>query len=157
MDQYAWILWAILSVFLIIAEIFTLGFVLFWFGIGAAIAAFAGYLGVGVFGQFLIFALVSIVLTVMSKTIFEQYYPHNDGERLKTGVETLPGQIGTVKRASKGALNEATVRAFGTNWKAYPEHDDEVLKEGEKVEIVRVEGSTIYVRQAKRELRGWNE
>ena len=33
MENIAWILWLVLGVGLIIAEIFTLGFVLFWFGI----------------------------------------------------------------------------------------------------------------------------
>ena len=48
MEQFAWILWIVLGVILIIAEILTLGFVLFWFGIGALAAAFAGFLGFGV-------------------------------------------------------------------------------------------------------------
>ncbi|MCB1025625.1 MAG: NfeD family protein [Acidobacteria bacterium] len=157
MEQFSWILWAILGVFFIIAEVFTLGFVLFWFGIGAAAAALAAYLGLGMFGQFIVFALVSTVLTVMSRTIFDDYYPHNDGERLKSGIETLPGQIGTVKKGSRGSLNAATVSAFGTNWKAFPVNEDVILNEGDKVEIVRVEGASIYVRKADRELRGWKD
>ena len=47
MDQAGWILWLILGVGLIIAEIFTLGFVLLWFGIGALAAAAVGFLGFG--------------------------------------------------------------------------------------------------------------
>jgi membrane protein implicated in regulation of membrane protease activity len=39
MEQWAWILWVVLGVVFIIAEIFTLGFVLLWFGIGAIAAA----------------------------------------------------------------------------------------------------------------------
>ena len=129
----------------------------FWFGVGAAAAAFAAYLGVGFFGQFLVFALTSTILTIMSRTIFENYYPHSDDEDLKMGIDKLPGRIATVKKASKGALNEASVRADGTNWKAFPVDDDVVLKEGEKVEIVRVEGASIYVRRANKKLSGWKD
>ena len=50
MDQIAWILWLVLAVGLIIAEIFTLGFVLFWFGIGALAAAIVAFLGLGAGG-----------------------------------------------------------------------------------------------------------
>ena len=57
MDQLSSIFWLVLGVAFIIAEIFTLGFVLFWFGIGAIAASVAGFLGVGLGGQFLIFAL----------------------------------------------------------------------------------------------------
>lgn len=158
MEQFAWILWGILGIFLIIAEIFTLGFVLFWFGIGALAAALAAFLGVGYFGQFLVFTIVSTALTVMSRTIFDKYYPLGGDEHdLKTGVDTLPGQVGTVKNASKGALKEASVNVFGSTWKALPADGDTDLEEGEKVEVVRVEGSTIYVKRAQQKLRGWRE
>lgn len=154
-DQYAWILWGILGVFLIIAEIFTLGFVLFWFGVAALIAALASFLGVGLVGQFLIFAIVATALTVMSRTIFYQYNPFGNEEEYLTGVDTLPGQIGTVKEGSKGALKEASVNVYGSTWKAFPVDDEDDLKEGEKVEVVRVEGSSIYVRRAAKKLHGW--
>ena len=67
MEPAAWIIWIILGVVLIIAEIFTLGFVLFWFGIGALAAAFAGWLGFGLAIQFLVFAGVSVALTGLSR------------------------------------------------------------------------------------------
>ena len=70
MDQIAWIPWLVLGVVLIVAEIFTLGFVLLWFGIGAIAAALVGVLGGGLFLQFLVFAITSISLTAMSRTIF---------------------------------------------------------------------------------------
>ncbi|MCO6512298.1 MAG: NfeD family protein [Aridibacter famidurans] len=155
MEQYFWILWGILAVFLIIAEIFTLGFVLFWFGIGALAAGLASFLGVGLLGQFLIFAIVSAALTVMSRMILYKYNPFGEEEEYLTGVDTLPGKIGTVKEGSKGALREASVNVFGSTWKAFPVDDDEDLKEGEKVEVVSVEGSSIYVRRAARKLHGW--
>ena len=46
MDNIFWILWVILGAILIVAEVFTSGFVLLWFGIGALAAALAeGRLG----------------------------------------------------------------------------------------------------------------
>ena len=39
MENYLWIVWTILGAVLIVAEIFTTGFVLLWFGIGALAAA----------------------------------------------------------------------------------------------------------------------
>jgi len=159
MDQLSSILWLVLGVAFIIAEIFTLGFVLFWFGIGAIAASVAGFLGAGLGLQFLIFAVVSIALTVMSRTIFQRYLPTNEGEAIRTGVDALPGKVGTVTGASKGALNEAAVKVYGSTWTAYP-IDDVALTEGEKVEVVEVRGSSIYVRRAREdagELPEWRE
>jgi membrane protein implicated in regulation of membrane protease activity len=38
MNNLIWILWCVLGLVLIVAEIFTTGFVLLWFGIGALAA-----------------------------------------------------------------------------------------------------------------------
>ena len=158
MEQYAWLLWIVLGVALIIAEIFTFGFVLFWFGIGALVAALASFAGVNSFGlQFLIFASVSIVLAVMSRTLFAKYFRHGDEDLVKTGVDSLPGQVGTVTIASKGALKEGAVKVYGSTWTAFPVDGETDLTEGEKVEVVNVKGSSIYVRRVMNELPEWRD
>jgi membrane protein implicated in regulation of membrane protease activity len=155
MEQLAWIFWLVLGVALIIAEVFTLGFVLFWFGLGAIAAALVGLLGGGFLLQFLIFAIVSIALTAMSRTIFAKYLSHRDEDALKMGVDSLPGQIGTVTIASHGALREGAVKVYGSTWTAYPIDGETALTEGEKVEVVTVKGSSIYVRPVFNELPEW--
>ena len=155
MEQYLWIAWIVLGVALIIAEIFTLGFVLFWFGLGALGAALAAMAGFGLPIQFAVFAVVSVGLTVMSRTIFAKYLPHKEEGEVKTGVDSLPGQVGTVTVASKGALNEGAVRVYGSVWTAFPADDEVKLIEGEKVEVVKVKGSSIYVRPVSKELPEW--
>lgn len=155
MEQYAWILWVILGVALIVAETFTLGFVLLWFGIAALAAALAGALGIGLLGQFLIFAIVSIALTAASRTIFSNIINRHDNDSPKMGMDALPGQIGTVTSSSQGALNEAAVKVYGSTWTAFPEDDDVKLAEGEKVEVVKVQGASIYVRPVIKHLPGW--
>ena len=157
MDQIAWILWLVLGVGLIIAEIFTLGFVLLWFGLGALAAAVVGYAGLGFGWQFMAFAGVSIILTAMSRTIFARYLPHGAANSMKSGVDSLPGKIGTVTAASKGALNEGAVKVFGSTWTAYPLDGEVGLIEGEKVEVVEIKGSSIYVRRVTNELPEWRQ
>jgi membrane protein implicated in regulation of membrane protease activity len=153
MDQIIPIVWLVVGVGLMIAEIFTLGFVLFWFGVGAIVAAAAGFLGAGIGLQFLLFAVVSIALTAMSRTIFVKYLPAQ-GEQFRTAIDSLPGKVGTVTGASKGALNEGAVKVYGSTWTAYPV-DDVALTEGEKVEVIEVRGSSIYVRRIRDELPEW--
>ncbi len=157
MDQIAWILWLVLGIGLIIAEIFTLGFVLFWFGIGALAASIAAFSGLGSAWQFAVFAIVSIALTAMSRTIFARYLPHGDTNAMKSGVDSLPGKIGTVSAASNGALNEAAVKVFGSTWTAFPIDGEAALTAGEKVEVVEVRGSSLYVRRVRDELPEWRE
>ncbi len=159
MEQLAWILWVVLGVVLIVAEIFTLSFVLLWFGIGAFVAALAGWIGLGFTWQFLIFATVSIALTAMSRTIFAKYFAQSEEDSIKMGMDSLPGQIGTVIIASQGALNEGAVKVYGSTWTAFPIESEIPLIEGEKVEVVRVKGSSIYVQKTEdsKKLPEWRE
>ena len=157
MDQLVWIGWLILGIGLIIAEIFTLGFFLLWFGIGALAAAFAGMLGAPFIVQFLIFAVLSVVMTAMSRTIFAKYLSHSEENTVKMGMDSLPGQIGTVTGASSGALNEGAVKVFGSTWTAFPIDGESLLEEGEKVEVVSIKGSSIYVRRVTNELPEWRQ
>ncbi|MFN2502442.1 MAG: NfeD family protein [Pyrinomonadaceae bacterium] len=155
MNEVGWILWLVLGVVLIIAEIFTMGFVLLWFGLGAVAAAFVGIMGGGFLLQFLVFAVVSVALTAMSRTMFSRYFAHGEGQVMRSGVDSLPGQVGTVTIASKGALNEGAVKVFGSTWTAFPIEGESALTEGEKVEVVEVKGSSIYVRRVTNELPEW--
>lgn len=149
MENYLWIFWAILGAILIVAEIFTTGFVLLWFGIGALAAALAGLVGIDSIPlQFLIFAIVSIGLTAASRTIFVNYFSREkSGGDLKSGADSLPGKIGTVVSSSRGALNEGAVKVFGSTWTAYPVEGEEPLEAGDRVEVERIQGASIYVRR----------
>ncbi|HEV7374602.1 MAG TPA: NfeD family protein [Pyrinomonadaceae bacterium] len=144
-----WIIWTVLGVILIIAEVFTPGFVLLWFGIGALAAALAGLLGIASLPlQFLIFALVSVSLTAASRTIFVNYFSRErEGNDLKMGVDALPGKVGTVVSSSKGALHEGAVKVYGSTWTAYPAEGEEPLEAGERVTVERIQGASIYVRR----------
>lgn len=155
MESLAWVFWTILGVLLIVAEVFTAGFVLFWFGVAALAAAFAGLLGAGITFQFLIFAVVSIVLTALSRTIFVNYFAHR--EELKSAVDSLPGQIGIIVSASQGAMQSGEVKVFGSIWRAFPAEGEEPLKEGDRVEVVRVQGASVFVRRINDELPEWRK
>ena len=149
MESYLWIFWVIFGAILIVAEVFTTGFVLLWFGIGALAAALAALAGVNNIGlQFLIFAAVSIALTAASRTIFVNYFSREkSGGDLKTGADALPGKVGTVITSSHGALNEGAVKVYGSTWTAYPADGEDALEAGDRVQVERVQGASIYVRR----------
>lgn len=147
-ESLAWILWTILGVCLIIAEIFTPGFVLLWFGVGALGAALAAGLGLGYSLQFLVFFVLSIALTAASRTIFASFFAHREQpDALKTGAAALPGQVGTVVASSSGALHEGAVKVYGSVWTAYPAEGEAPLEAGERVVVERLRGASIYVRR----------
>ena len=158
MENLTWILWCVLGLALIVAEMFTTGFVLLWFGIGALAAALAGLIGIDSLAiQFAIFILVSGGLTAASRTIFVNYFSREkDGHSLRSGAEALPGKIGTVVSSSRGALNEGAVKVFGSTWTAYPAPGESPLEAGERVRVESVEGASIFVSRID-DAQGWQQ
>jgi len=152
--NWTWILWVLLGAILIVAEVFSSGFVLLWFGIGALAAAFAGLIGISNLGlQFLIFAGVSIALTAASRTIFINYFSREKtGDSLRTGADALPGKIGIVVSSSRGGLKEGAVKVLGSTWTAFPAEGEEPLEAGERVRVERMEGASLWVRRVEGEL-----
>lgn len=153
--DYIWIVWIVVGILLALAEVFTLGFVLLWFGIGAIAASLVALAGMGLTAQVVVFLAVSTALTVASRTIFENMLFNQKTPAPKMGIDALPGQIGTVIEPSKGALGEGAVKVFGSTWTALPSAGEEPLEEGDSVEVERVDGAVIYVRKMRPREGGW--
>jgi membrane protein implicated in regulation of membrane protease activity len=156
MTDWLWVFWTVLGAILIVAEIFTSGFVLLWFGVGALAAALLAIVGIDSLAiQFLVFAFVSSSLTAASRTIFLKYFSREQtGQSLRSGVDALPGKIGTVVSSSRGALHEGAVKVFGSTWTAYPAPGEPPLEAGERVCVESIEGASIYVKRIEGE-RDW--
>lgn len=149
---YAWIIWLIIAAIFAVAEVLTPGFVLLWFGVGALAAALLALLGVtSVAAQVIVFLLVSVLLVIASRTIFDRFLTRApDTNQLRTGMEQMIGQVGTVVEASRRPLLEGAVKVYGSVWTALPVAGEAPLREGESVAIERVEGNTLYVRRTGR-------
>ena len=109
-----WFVWLIIGALFIVAEMFTAGFVLLWFGVGALVAGLLAMTGlVGLPLQIVVFLAVSILLTVASRTILERFFLRDSpGRELKTGVDSLPGRVGIVVENSVGPTRECAGERF---------------------------------------------
>lgn len=148
--SYDWIIWLVIGALFAAGEVVTAGFFLLWFGVGALAAAIVALLGVSSLAvQIIVFLTVSILLVIASRTIFDRF-----GSRpaLRTGVEMMIGQVGTVVEPSHGTQAESAVRVYGSVWTAFPLEGEAPLQAGELVCVARVEGNAIYVYRPTRTL-----
>jgi membrane protein implicated in regulation of membrane protease activity len=145
----AWVIWLIIAIIFVVAEVLTPGFFLLWFGVGALAAAAMALLGVSsLAAQTLVFLIVSVALVIASRTILDRFFSRPAGaNQLGTGIETIIGQVGTVVESSRGALNEGAVSVYGSVWTAFPAEGERPLCEGDSVTVERIEGNAIYVRR----------
>jgi hypothetical protein len=108
-DWWFWVLWCILGAILIVAEIFTSGFVLLWFGIGALLAAFARHHRHRQ-PRDSVFDFCGRVDRVNggSRTIFVNYFSREkSGQSLRSGVDALPGRSALWFRRAKVRCRKA--------------------------------------------------
>src|SRR5258707_15704020 len=62
-------------------------------------------------------------------------------------MDALDGKVGMVVSSSRGELHEGAVKVFGSTWTAYPVDGEEPLEAGDRVQVEKVQGASIYVRR----------
>lgn len=139
----AMILWGIILAAAVIAELATLQLVTIWFAAGALAAFIAAALGAPVVWQAIIFAVVSVLLLVVTRPLLrklrvQKVVPMNaDGE---------VGKLAVVTEEINNAASTGRVRIGGVNWRARSEHA-QIIPQGASVRVTGIEGTTAYVIQ----------
>jgi membrane protein implicated in regulation of membrane protease activity len=149
MEPNIWFwVWLALAVILSIAEIFTAGFFLLPFGIGAAVAAFLEYFAPGSIGwQWAAFIGVSSLLLVVLRRIANRI-THEPPQ--KVAGDRLIGKDGVVIETLEDHSPRGRVRVQREEWRA-DAPGFEPLPEGTPITVVAVEGTHLVVRPATRE------
>jgi len=124
-----------------VAEIFTPTFFIFWFGVGAMVAALVS-LYFGVYVQILVFGAVSMVLVLLTRRLVLSWEPPR-----KIHVEEIVGKEALVIETIDNKQGTGLVKINGDVWRAFSEDDDVIVEKGEHVKILRVEGAHVVVRK----------
>jgi membrane protein implicated in regulation of membrane protease activity len=142
MDNWLSWAWVILAILFAIAEIFTAGFFLICFGIGAAMAAVAAFLGFVPLVQFAVFvaasAVVLLLLRPFALRVTNPYAP-------PVGIDRLFGKQGIVLETIDPARGSGVVRVDHEPWSA-DSVDGIPVAAGTAVLVVGIEGTHLKVR-----------
>lgn len=140
-----WLLWFIAGIVLFGMELFVPGFVLFFFAIGAWMAAVAaGLLEVGINGQIIVFLIASILSLVSLRSLVKKVFA---GEKVQVDSTDQPlATPGTTCVVVSDILPpaEGKIKYSGTNWRAIAK---EKINAGEMVEIISQEGLLMTVKR----------
>lgn len=147
MEFQIWWLWFGFAALFIVGEVFTEGFFLLWFGVGAAVSGVLALTGVGPAVQWAVFVVVSGVLLAVSRR-FAERFTHKQPPGI--GADRLIGRRGIVLEQIDTIQNVGKVRIDKEEWRA--ESDDEsVIESGVRVEVLRLDGTHAVVRALKEE------
>jgi membrane protein implicated in regulation of membrane protease activity len=147
MESSAWWVWLALAAILLIGEIFTAGFFLFWFSIGSVVAGIVAYFGVGLTSQVLIFAVVSTAGYLLGRRFAERVTKQQPPG---IGADRVVGEEGVVIDPIDKYNNTGRIRIRQDEWRAISE-TSEVIPSGVKVKVIRIDGTRAVVIPIKKE------
>jgi membrane protein implicated in regulation of membrane protease activity len=141
-SNHAWETWLIVAVALAALELVSLDLILVMLAGGALLGAVVALFGAAFAVQVLVALAASVgLLALVRPNVVRRL--HN-GPHLRTGTEALIGRQALVLR-EMSAHHPGRVKIGGEEWSAAPYSEDEVIPEGEIVDVVQIKGATAYV------------
>jgi len=136
-----WWIWMAVAAFFVIAEIFTAGFFLLWFGIGAAVAGLLALLKFGAVWQWASFIIVSGILLAASRKLAEKF---TKKQPPGIGADRFIGKKGVVLEDIDNIKNVGRVRIDKDEWRA-DSATEATIPQGKIVKVVRLDGTHVVV------------
>ena len=135
-----WKFWLIVAGICFVIESFTIGFLVFWFGIGALAALVASLFISNIWIQSLIFIIVSSLLLIFTKPIVKKFVKEKD--IIPTNVYSIIGKEGIVVESIDTINGVGKVKVNGELWSAT---SLENIEKGTKVKVLKVNGVKLEV------------
>ena len=135
-----WVVWLVVSGSLLVAEIFTLTFVLGLFGVAAGLAALAALIGVPLVGQLAVFTAGAGGLWALVRPLERM---HRRQPALATGTAALTGRPAVV--TEEVTAHGGRVALGGESWAARTLTAGAALPVGSHVSVAHVDGATLVV------------
>ncbi|WP_238015768.1 NfeD family protein [Dactylosporangium sp. AC04546] len=136
------IVWLIVGVAFVAAEVFTTTFILLMFGIGAFAAAGAAALGANEAVQAIVFAVVSALSFVAVRPTLRRYM-RRDLRDTAMGVEAIEGSMALVMEDVDN--DSGMIKIDGELWRARPYDVTQTFAKGERVRVIEIKGATAMV------------
>lgn len=141
-ELWRW-LWTGLAIVMGIGEIFTAGFFLLPFAIGAGASAILAWIGAGVLAQWLVFFGVSIVALAYLRRYIDR---QDQGEQPRVGANRWVGSDGIVLEEIDPDASTGMVRVDNEEWRATSAHGGSIPA-GVRIAVRDVRGARLVVEQ----------
>ena len=137
-----WQFWLIVAGICLVIEIATVGFLVFWFGIGALFAMITSFFTDNLIIQTVVFILSSTVLLFFTRPFVNKFSPK---EKVQTNAFSIIGKKGIVTQTINPLTGEGQVKIGSEVWSAKSSEDVKIEK-GLEVEVLDIDGVKAIVR-----------
>lgn len=139
-------IWFIASLLFFALEIITTGFFIMWFGVGSMIVGVCALFGLdNLTAQVIIFAVISLILVALSRTIFKNIFiKKSPGKEIKSNIDILLKEKGIVTEEINNELGKGRIIILKQDWSARSKSGD-IIPIGAKVKAISRDGIKIIV------------
>lgn len=138
-----WQFWLILAGMFLIIEIISVGFLVFWFSIGALIAMVASLFIKSIVAQATIFVISSAILLFVTRPFVSKITQKD--EVVKTNVYSIEGKVAKVVVDVNPIEGKGQIKVDGETWSA-KSYNDTVIPKDTEVLIEKVDGVKAIVK-----------
>ena len=132
-----WQIWLIIAGACLIAEMVTVGFLIFWFAIGALITMIVSFFIDNVIIQTTIFIISSTILIFATKPFVKKFT--NSTPDIKTNAYSIIDKTAIVTQDINSIDGTGQIKVGGEIWSAVGENDSNIPK-GTEVKIKEIKG-----------------
>ena len=140
-----WQIWLIVAGVFFIAEIFTTGFLVFWFGLGAIFAMIASFFIQDLVIQTTIFLIVSVILIFATRPLVNKFLKT---DTVSTNVFSIIGKHGIVVKELNSIEGTGQIKVNGEVWSA-EDLNGNSIPEGSEVVVLKITGVKAIVSLVK--------
>ena len=140
-----WQIWLIASGIFFICEIITVGFLVFWLGVGALIAMLVSFFTSNIIIQMSVFVISSGLLILLTRPLVNKI---SKKDVVPTNVYSLIGKKAVVTEDIDWVTGKGQIKFEGEIWSAKSKEQVNIPV-GSEVEIVSIEGVKAFVKPLK--------
>ena len=139
-----WVFWLIAAGVFFIIEMATIGFLVFWLGIGALLAMVTSFVTDSIFIQALVFVITSTLLLIFTRPLVNKFI--KTPKELKTNAYSIIGKKAIVISKINNVEGVGQIKIDGDVWSA-KSFNDEDIPEDTEVEITEIDGVKAVVKK----------
>ena len=138
-----WQFWVIIAGIFFVIEMATVGFLVFWFGIGALAAMVVSLFTTNIAIQTAVFVISSAILLFFTRPLVNKFVK-SDNE-VQTNAYSIIGKKVIVIKEIDPVLGQGQVKIGTEVWSAKT-LGDEKIKEGTQIEVTQIDGVKAVVK-----------
>lgn len=139
-----WVFWLIAAGVFFIIEMATIGFLVFWLGIGALLAMVTSFITDSILIQVVVFVVTSTILLIFTRPLVNKFI--KVPKETVTNAYSIIGKKAIVVKAINNIEGDGQIKVDGEVWSAKSNTDETIPKDTE-VEIVEIDGVKAVVKK----------